>query len=510
MSGAVSSKLRLPRLTSPYPLYPLLLAAYAVLFLYSTNLGQTTADQVLPVLLISVAVSAVLLVGMAFVLKDWWAAALLLAAGEAVFFGYRNVAIIVRHTAVAGRPMQIFFAALLIAALVLVWRRRDWLRGLTRFLNVGIGILVLVTLISIVPHELSEPPAVTHVDIPVSAPLPPGTPMPDIYYLIFDRYGSEHSLDLLYGIKEHGLVDWLEQHGFYVAHDSHANYHRTELSLVSTLNMSMIDDFDTVNQRLQDHAVGRFLKGLGYKYIHIGSWFPPTKTNVMADTLLDIDEPSPFAVAMHDSTLLPKIQRLLGLKARYAYRDIHHAWSSFGLQAIQDVETMPGPKFVFAHILLPHPAYIYDRNGNYLTHAQSAAMTESQAYLEQKLYLDKRAEGFLAPLMALPEDKRPIIIVQSDEGPYPAAYQAAGRDWDWVNASDDDINGKFGILNAQYWPGQADTGLYQTISSVNTFRALFSRYFNADLPLLPDRSLAPSSSTPGGFLDVTDRLMPGR
>ena len=104
MSGAVSSKLRLPRPTSPYPLYPLLLAAYAVLFLYSTNLGQTTVDQVLPVLLISVAVSAVLLVGMAFVLKDWWAPALLLAAGEAVFFGYRNVAIIVHGTIVAGWP----------------------------------------------------------------------------------------------------------------------------------------------------------------------------------------------------------------------------------------------------------------------------------------------------------------------------------------------------------------------------------------------------------------------
>ncbi len=125
------------------------------------------------------------------------------------------------------------------------------------------------------------------------------------------------------------------------------------------------------------------------------------------------------------------------------------------------------------------------------------------------LYLNDRLKQILEPLLALPEDKRPIIILQADEGPYPAAYEKAGRAWDWVKASTDDLKIKYGILNAQLWPGfkPEDTGLYQGISSVNTFRLLFSKYFGADLPLLPDQAFAPSSST-GHPIEISDKLGP--
>ena len=59
--------------------------------------------------------------------------------------------------------------------------------------------------------------------------------------------------------------------------------------------------------------------------------------------------------------------------------------------------------------------------------------------------------------------------------------------------------------------GDADDGVapYDTISTVNTWRLIFSRYFGVDLPLLPDRSyVSMSPDRPYDLLEVTDRLVP--
>ena len=60
------------------------------------------------------------------------------------------------------------------------------------------------------------------------------------------------------------------------------------MSLAATLNMTYLDDVaaqlgpdsndtDPVNEMIQEHAVGKFLKQHGYRYIHIGNWFAPTE-----------------------------------------------------------------------------------------------------------------------------------------------------------------------------------------------------------------------------------------
>ena len=69
----------------------------------------------------------------------------------------------------------------------------------------------------------------------------PGS-MPDIYHLVFDRYGSVSALQAERGIYNGEFVDWLEDQGFHVAKDARANYIRTPLSLASTLSLSLLDD----------------------------------------------------------------------------------------------------------------------------------------------------------------------------------------------------------------------------------------------------------------------------
>jgi hypothetical protein len=165
-----------------------------------------------------------------------------------------------------------------------------------------------------------------------------------------------------------------------------------------------------------------------------------------------------------------------------------------------------GPKFVFLHILVPHPPYMFDRDGSYVTKAQERKRSELENYTNQvqaaNRMIRRLIEGILRDSPA-----PPVILVQGDEGPYPPG---TGRDtFDWRTASRTQLLQKTGILNAYYLPGADPRVLYPRISPVNSFRVVFNTYFGASLPLLPDRTLRHvSDQQPFMFDDITARLTP--
>ena len=126
-------------------------------------------------------------------------------------------------------------------------------------------------------------------------------------------------------------------------------------------------------------------------------------------------------------------------------------------------------------------------------------------------YLDTRIEGLVDRLLDVPEEERPIIVLMADEGPYPKRYegnpliQGPDPDFDWSSITDEELRIKYGILHAMLLPGVDEGDIPEEMTSVNTFRFLFSEYFSADLPLLPNRILVPKPNGPG-FDDVAARL----
>ena len=89
-----------------------------------------------------------------------------------------------------------------------------------------------------------------------------------------------------------------------------------------------------------------------------------------------------------------------------------------------------------------------------------------------------------------PGEPDPIIVLQADEGPWPAAFSANEQGFQWLDASAREVQQKFGILNAVRLPGvdPASVGFNDDTSPVNEFRVVFDAYFDADLPLLPDKT----------------------
>ena len=523
----------LARVGRPLPIHPFLFAAYPILFLYSINFDEVYAADAVQPLLMSIAGTAAALIVVRLLFDDLRHAAMVVSALVIAFFGYGRLEEMTAGLG-TGRVVPILvLAALVLLAVEAGVHLRGRLRDLTFALNGLSGVLVALTLFTIVPHEVSAltPARVSAQAVGSGGSVPTDVPARDIYYLVFDRYGSQSSIQLEFGVDNSEFLDWLRAKGFYVADHSHANYVRTTLSLAGVLNLMHLDDvaarlgYDNSDQKplldmMNDHQVGRFLKSQGYQYIHVGGWWDDSRVSPIADINTSKDTLTDFSAALFDSTILPVftqrrpdrpvLEEVLaatpgGGYIEYARRAYDGTVGQF--RSLHEASRRPGRKFVYAHVLAPHPPYVFDQHGNFLVHPYGVRGRE---YGEQLTYVNGEIQALVESLLDVPEDRRPIIILQADEGPYPLRYEGEkpwlGIHFDWNTATQKELEVKFGILNAWYAPEVPREQLYPTMTSVNTFRIILSRYFGVDLPPLPDIVRASSSGTPYDFFDVTDRL----
>jgi hypothetical protein len=165
-----------------------------------------------------------------------------------------------------------------------------------------------------------------------------------------------------------------------------------------------------------------------------------------------------------------------------------------------------GPKFVFAHVLIPHPPFVVNADGEPLEQEYFYELADAsdfpggteeyiQRYSGQVTFLGPWIETIVNQLI---EDSPtpPIIIIQGDHGP--------GSQLDWSNPQEHALRERMAILNAYYFPGVDAEALYDTITPVNSFRVLFDEYFGADYDLLPDVSFFSSARRPYQFQIVTE------
>ena len=491
-----------------------------MLFLWSQNLGETNPSQVLLPFLAIVFGAALVTIVLGLVFRDRRRGALVatpLVVGL-LMYGHAHHLLVTVH--VPTFVQQAGWVALVVVAVIAAIRldaRRiatiDW--ALDR---IG-AILVLVTLVLIIPFQVI---AVMN-RAPIAQFQPTGTTTTaakrDVYWFIFDRYGSERALQLQYGI-DNDLPEWLDAHGFTVLEDSHANYIRTVLSIATTVQMQHLEtiaqaqgdrseDITTVNEMLQDPPVARQFKALGYRYDHIGSAFDPTRTDRGAD--MNYTVPSPpgtgdFEDAIVDTSAVPALLKRQRLPEADRLRQ--YDFSTYALDAVTKLRDEPGPKFVMTHVLLPHPPTVFDVDGSFIGDAKAAKLGGHEMYRRQLAYTNARIEAILTGLQTLPEDRRPIVILQADEGPWPTSYGTGRHTDDWAaDASEKELEQKYGILNAWYVPGGEDLGLSPSMTAINTFPTLFSRYFGLDYQLLPERIYSSSDwSHPYDVNDITDRL----
>jgi hypothetical protein len=502
----------MPALRAPSGLHPFLFAAYAVLFLYSENLTEVTFRDAIPPLGRAIIGAGLATIVAAILLRDLRRGAIVGSALVAVFYGYGHLKTILEDAGHGTDALHATLIGLVLVAVVLaIFLRRERIAALTSGLDLVAIILVALTLVSIVPYEFGRA-AYAGAAVPGR-----GQPVPgdrDIYWLVFDRYGSEDGIRRFTGV-DNDLPEWLRERGFHVADASYSNYVRTTLSLATAIRMDYLtdiaarqpesEDLTPAYRIIEEHAVARTLRERGYRYIHVGSWFGPTRTHPLADLSPDIETETDFVSVLDETTIMPLFRELRGKGEEIKPTDlIHRERGLFQFKMLDEVRFLPGPKFVMAHVLLPHMPYVFDPDGVYPSQ-EDRERPEPERFADQLTYTNTRIRELVTSLLDVPEDQRPIIIIQADEGMAPAPY-AADLGFDWATATSDDLHIKYGIISAFYLP-IGEGPLPDAIGPVNTFRLVFSRAFGMDLPLLPERSWTSERwERPWELTEVTDRL----
>jgi hypothetical protein len=185
----------------------------------------------------------------------------------------------------------------------------------------------------------------------------------------------------------------------------------------------------------------------------------------------------------------------------------HRKFILFDINSIATTADLDGDNFVFIHVVAPHPPFVFGPNGEQVKHnhlftiadgpySQGSKEDYVRQYADQARFIDKQVMAAIDDLLER-SDPKPIIIIQGDHGP--------------KGFSDDDaeignFTENFGILNAYYFPDQDYTGIYPSISPVNSFRVVMNKFFGTDFPLLDDESYFSDVGAPFDFKRVTEQV----
>ena len=513
-------KVFLKEMVRPFIIHPFLFALFPVLDLFSRGVGYIPFWETLLPTAIVLIFTFLLLLGARAIFKDSKKAGLAISAFLILFFSYGSVHYGMHEHGMFGSVvirsliLLIAWGALFIVAAYVVAKiqSQSSLHNLTRIFNIMGITLILISSVRTATQEIriiaraQAPRADIEIETHGSGS-GRAKSLPDIYYIIFDTYADADTLKNVYGYDNSEFLEYLTGKGFYVASKSYANYAKTVLSLASSLNMEYIDfppdmiGEAPLHHMIKDNRVWRFLKSRGYKYIHLGAWYEATRRNKFADINYNYGLLPEFSMILYKTTMLYPIGAKFGILDTHAE---HWRRIPYKFKKMAEMPAMEGPKFIFAHMIIPHDPYVFDSDGSYITREEAEKRDKKELYLNQVIFINEKVKPLVNKILS-ESDPRPIIIIQSDEGPVPLEYSR--RSFKWATATTEELKEKTGILNVYYLPGVDKDVLYPEITPVNTFRLIFNSYFDADLELLPDKiyGLARNSHL-YKFIDITERV----
>jgi hypothetical protein len=325
--------------------------------------------------------------------------------------------------------------------------------------------------------------------------------LPDIYFIILDGYGGEEMLQKYYQYDNSEFIDFLEETGFTVPGKTHSNYAKTSTSIPSTLNFDYIENIapgleDSVfwwlmEPFLRESRVQLSLKQAGYQSISIATDWDITN-NTEADIYYN---PYAFHMTQFEGSLIDKTQLkifkpLLSKIAFVPSFKAHHDLIQYNFDTLAKIPQIPGPKFVFAHIVAPHPPFVIGDHGQHTEPPYSFTFNDGDnfpgtsadyiiGYKNKLEYTNAELKKTIDAIISQSEIP-PIILIQADHGP--------GLLTDFSSSANTCLEERFSIFAAYYLPNLDHNPLPDEFTPVNLFRIIFNEYFNTNLPLLENRS----------------------
>jgi len=330
-------------------------------------------------------------------------------------------------------------------------------------LNMMLTILLLFNTLQVLRGKEVVRTDVAQAGVEAKLVLPPADTKPDIFYIILDGYASSPVLKKYYQFDNTAFTNQLKGMGFAVADSARSNYYYTSHSLASTLNMDFLTSPNASGKIKRNRLFGA-LKLAGYKIYNLESGYAVTGEFDRADSTVSIKGPNEFEKSLLRTTIL-RLDDLFGFIPRL--RLVSQFETMFKMPDIQT-----SPKFVFIHIVAPHPPFVFNSDGSVKIRGVSEHSWEPASnYISQLQYVNLQITKLTQKILT--KSQNPIIVLQADHGA-------------WISAStpEEVFEARAGILYAMY-PGRVFPVNGQ-VTSVNTFRMVLDTLFKTELGNLPD------------------------
>jgi hypothetical protein len=475
-------------------LHPFLIAGYPVLALLVVNIKEIEPGVALRPFILALLLAGILLLLTRLAVKDIHRAALITTFLLILFFSYGHVYDAIKGTnqdLARHRYLAPVYLAILGLGLWWMLRKVKNFSAFTETLNVVGILLIAFSFYQTAVFYISVAKATEEAEKAAELTLTPPQDgeLPDIYYILLDTFTRQDALIRDYDLDISEYLDDLRAAGFYVAECSQSNYPHTMASFSTSLNMEYAVNLEIAKGIAQDDLwiyiqqseVRHQLEALGYQTVAFETGF---KWSQIEDADIYMSrgsagwQISPFEVMLLDSTAFRLISdsRYLLVESDYNSNPFasHISRQLFMLDSLTEIPANPDPTFTIAHVLIPHPPYVFGPDGEIVTDPgfyggkngdPINAEYKQEGYRNQVLFITKRISAIAKEIVAK-SDVPPIIIIQGDHG-----LSKRNRTL---------------ILNIYYMPDGGDENLYPNITPVNSFRVIFNTYFGGDYPLLLD------------------------
>ena len=406
-----------------------------------------------------------------------------------------------------------------------LWRRvRPQL--ITNILNLSSALALLIPLYGLITfwHSTSADPMETWsrpVNQAEDFSRLAGDIKPDIYYIILDGYARADVLQEVYAFDNTEFLDALRSRGFFVAELSHSNYSQTQLSLASSLNFEYLDylsfasgrstNRDPLGGLILESRVRSWLEEAGYQFFLSGEYLFAE----IRDPAIVFFEPNQTALTTFESLLLESCMFEILVDtgqvdiSNYTYQT-HREKILNGFAMAERLASSTSPKFVFVHIIAPHPPFVFDQNGDPIQPDWEYTIFDDNivtrgidnyidGYRNQLAYINTLTIEAIDNILDQ-SPSPPIIILQADHGP--GSLYSATVDTSCVKE-------RLSILNAYLLPPEAEAALGPTITPVNSFRVIFDAVFGGSLGQLPNVSYFSTNDKEFEFVIVPNSWAPG-
>lgn len=496
------------------------LATYLIFFLYTVNIDQVEITETIIPSVLSLFLVLVLLTVLNLGLKNLKKSALIVSALTLHFYYYKvlcNLLNAIFSTELGNTIPVTLWVISLIMSIFVIHREKKNVDEANNFLNVVTVVLFAMLIFNASSSRANERAIIIpEIDafVEKAQSLVKPAVLPDIYYIILDSYARNDVLSQLYKFDNGSFTAFLEEKGFFVASESYANYCQTNLSLASSLNGCYLDDLtkimagsnslDAPARLVKEAAVFNILRFYGYELIAFPTYCNVTEVKTADRYLSKRMTGNTFAYMLAHATILHALNlpflSLTEIEVESFRQHIERIFTG-----ISTVKLTKKPAFVFAHIICPHPPFVFGPNGerkisgpvymNNEGHLGIDADKYREYYIEQLMCVNLKTTSMVKDLLA-EKNRARVVIIQSDHGP--------DSELDWENYEKTNKKERLAILNAVYYSESSIKGLNKHSSPVNTFRAVLNEVFNANLDLLENRTYFSLWSDRYRFIDATE------